>query len=56
MKTITKAQYLYLKSKKNAERFKNKLIELTDEEYEDLIQYAPNIIPESENEEIYTYY
>ena len=54
MKTITKAQYLYLKSKKNAKRFKNELVELTDEEYEDLIQYAPNITPEPENEEIHT--
>lgn len=42
MKTITKAQYLYLKSKKNAYLSKNETVTIEDEEFEDLIQYKDN--------------
>ena len=38
MKELSRSQYLYLKSKKNAV-LKNEIIEIDDEEYDDLIQY-----------------
>lgn len=44
MKTITEAQYLYLKAKKNAATLKNRTKEISDEEYEDLIQYSNKTI------------
>lgn len=44
MKTITEAQYLYLKAKKNAATLKNRTKEISDEEYEDLIQYSDKTI------------
>lgn len=47
MKTIPKSQYLLLKMKENYEtNLKNQTIEITDEEYDNLIQYSKNpIIP-----------
>lgn len=44
MKTITEAQYLYLKAKKNVATLKNRTKEISDEEYEDLIQYSDKTI------------
>ena len=44
MKELTKSQYLYLKSKKNA-ILRNEIIEIEDEEYDDLIQYNSQVMP-----------
>ena len=64
MKTISKSQYLYLKSKERYEQIKNEIIEISDEEYERLIQYSNKPITpinngnndpdEPGNEEVYT--
>ena len=52
MKTISKSQYLYLKSKERYEQFKNETIQISDEEYERLIQYSnKQITPIDDNDE-----
>ena len=50
MKTITESQYLYLKAKKHGASLNYKTKEISDEEYEDLIQYSNKTITPINND------